>query len=159
MYQLLQIAWVFIKRSAEWKPLQFLAFVFVYRIFEKLKAFEPPTSTFTVSIHKITFAVFCFSSATECNCISQLVHHYCEIYMNFYVSFSYFAMDNRNFLVFYVIVHTAFKVHSSFFWASSGGRWRWRTDDEDGEKTASFSGIGFWLYSYCILGMFSVRVI
>ncbi|KAM3281116.1 putative protein isoform X1 [Capsicum chacoense] len=41
------IAWVFIKRSAEWKPLQFLAFVFVYRIFEKLKAFEPPTSTFT----------------------------------------------------------------------------------------------------------------
>ncbi|XP_055802188.1 protein CHLOROPLAST J-LIKE DOMAIN 1, chloroplastic isoform X2 [Solanum dulcamara] len=41
------IAWVFIKRSAEWKPLQFLAFVFVYRIFEKLKAFEPPTPTFT----------------------------------------------------------------------------------------------------------------
>ncbi|KAF5948157.1 hypothetical protein ACSBR2_027053 [Camellia fascicularis] len=41
-------AWVFIKRNAEWKPLQFLAFVFVYRIFEKLKAFEPPTSpTFT----------------------------------------------------------------------------------------------------------------
>ncbi|KAJ8562783.1 hypothetical protein K7X08_031235 [Anisodus acutangulus] len=28
-------------------PLQFLAFVFVYRIFEKLKAFEPPTPTFT----------------------------------------------------------------------------------------------------------------
>ncbi|CAN4106895.1 unnamed protein product [Withania somnifera] len=40
------IAWVFIKRNAEWKPLQFLAFAFVYRIFEKLKAFEPPTPTF-----------------------------------------------------------------------------------------------------------------
>ncbi|KAK6915345.1 Protein CHAPERONE-LIKE PROTEIN OF POR1-like [Dillenia turbinata] len=37
-------AWIFIKRYAEWKPLQFLAFVFVYRIFEKLKAFEPPVS-------------------------------------------------------------------------------------------------------------------
>ncbi|KAF3778492.1 hypothetical protein EJ110_NYTH32913 [Nymphaea thermarum] len=36
--------WVAIKRNAEWKPLQFLAFVFVYRIFEKLKAFEPPVS-------------------------------------------------------------------------------------------------------------------
>lgn len=41
------IAWVLIKRNAEWKPLQFLAFAFVYRIFEKLKAFEPPTTTFT----------------------------------------------------------------------------------------------------------------
>ncbi|XP_073127035.1 protein CHLOROPLAST J-LIKE DOMAIN 1, chloroplastic [Henckelia pumila] len=41
-------AWIFIKRSAEYKPLQFIAFVFVYRIFEKLKAFEPPSSpTFT----------------------------------------------------------------------------------------------------------------
>lgn len=46
----LQTAWIVIKRNAEWKPLQFLAFVFVYRIFEKLKAFEPPPSTtFTVS--------------------------------------------------------------------------------------------------------------
>ncbi|GMG99581.1 hypothetical protein Nepgr_001421 [Nepenthes gracilis] len=42
------IAWVLIKRNAEWKPLQFLCFVFVYRIFEKLKAFEPSVSpTFT----------------------------------------------------------------------------------------------------------------
>ncbi|KAK9291819.1 hypothetical protein L1049_019769 [Liquidambar formosana] len=41
-------AWIFIKRYAEWKPLQFLGFVFVYRIFEKLKAFEPSVSpTFT----------------------------------------------------------------------------------------------------------------
>ncbi|XP_038893848.1 uncharacterized protein LOC120082659 [Benincasa hispida] len=37
-------AWVLIKRSAEYKPLQFLAFAFVYRIFEKLKAFEPAVS-------------------------------------------------------------------------------------------------------------------
>ncbi|XP_057962553.1 protein CHLOROPLAST J-LIKE DOMAIN 1, chloroplastic isoform X2 [Malania oleifera] len=36
--------WVVIKRNAEWKPLQFLGFVFVYRIFEKLKAFEPSVS-------------------------------------------------------------------------------------------------------------------
>ncbi|XP_021738069.1 uncharacterized protein LOC110704568 [Chenopodium quinoa] len=42
------IAWIFIKQNAEWKPIQFLGFVFVYRIFEKLKAFEPPASpTFT----------------------------------------------------------------------------------------------------------------
>nr|XP_023873101.1 uncharacterized protein LOC111985675 [Quercus suber]POE85008.1 hypothetical protein CFP56_61331 [Quercus suber] len=37
-------AWIFIKRSAEYKPLQFLAFAFVYRIFEKLKSFEPSVS-------------------------------------------------------------------------------------------------------------------
>ncbi|KAK9160328.1 hypothetical protein Syun_006669 [Stephania yunnanensis] len=37
-------AWIIIKGSAEWKPLQFCAFVFVYRIFEKLKGFEPPVS-------------------------------------------------------------------------------------------------------------------
>ncbi|KAI4350097.1 hypothetical protein L6164_010618 [Bauhinia variegata] len=37
-------AWILIKRSAEYKPLQFLAFAFVYRIFEKLKAFEAPVS-------------------------------------------------------------------------------------------------------------------
>lgn len=46
----LQTAWIFFKRYAEYKPLQFLAFAFVYRIFEKLKALEPPSSpTFTVS--------------------------------------------------------------------------------------------------------------
>ncbi|OMO72088.1 hypothetical protein CCACVL1_17959 [Corchorus capsularis] len=39
-------AWIAIKCDAEYKPLQFLAFAFafVYRIFEKLKAFEPPVS-------------------------------------------------------------------------------------------------------------------
>lgn len=48
----LQTAWIVIKRNAEYKPLQFLAFAFVYRIFEKLKAFEPPVSpTFTVSFY------------------------------------------------------------------------------------------------------------
>ncbi|XP_039059243.1 uncharacterized protein LOC120202951 [Hibiscus syriacus] len=36
-------AWILIKRNAEYKPLQFLAFAFVYRFF-----FEPPVSpTFT----------------------------------------------------------------------------------------------------------------
>lgn len=46
----LQAAWIIIKRNAEYKPLQFLAFAFVYRIFEKLKAFEPPASpTYSVS--------------------------------------------------------------------------------------------------------------
>ncbi|CAI9273245.1 unnamed protein product [Lactuca saligna] len=39
------IAWIVVARSADWKPVQFLSFVFVYRIFEKLKAFEPPVST------------------------------------------------------------------------------------------------------------------
>ncbi|KAB1202530.1 hypothetical protein CJ030_MR8G028569 [Morella rubra] len=37
-------AWIIIKHNSEYKPLQFLAFAFVYRIFEKLKAFEPPAS-------------------------------------------------------------------------------------------------------------------
>jgi hypothetical protein len=46
----LQAVWIIIKRNAEYKPLQFLAFAFVYRIFEKLKAFEPPASpTYSVS--------------------------------------------------------------------------------------------------------------
>ena len=39
-----QTIWIFVKRNAEWKPLQFLAFIFFYRIFEKLKAFEPVTT-------------------------------------------------------------------------------------------------------------------
>ncbi|XP_071734706.1 protein CHLOROPLAST J-LIKE DOMAIN 1, chloroplastic [Rutidosis leptorrhynchoides] len=39
------IAWIVVARSAEWKPVQFLSFVFVYRIFEKLKAYEAPAST------------------------------------------------------------------------------------------------------------------
>ncbi|CAM8923454.1 unnamed protein product [Rhodiola kirilowii] len=38
------IAWILLKRTAEWKPLQFLTFAFVYRLFEKLKASEPSTS-------------------------------------------------------------------------------------------------------------------
>ncbi|WVY95488.1 hypothetical protein V8G54_034576, partial [Vigna mungo] len=37
-------AWILVKRSAEYKPLQFLAFAFVYRLFEKLKAFESPVT-------------------------------------------------------------------------------------------------------------------
>ncbi|KAL9381848.1 hypothetical protein Peur_024883 [Populus x canadensis] len=37
-------AWILIKHNAEYTPLQFLAFAFVYRIFEKLKTFEPPVS-------------------------------------------------------------------------------------------------------------------
>ncbi|KAM6577102.1 hypothetical protein CsatB_028939 [Cannabis sativa] len=36
--------WIFIKRNAEYKPLQFLGFAFVYRLFEKLKSFEPAVS-------------------------------------------------------------------------------------------------------------------
>ncbi|KAH1259486.1 hypothetical protein GmHk_03G008936 [Glycine max] len=37
-------AWILVKRSAEYKPLQFLAFAFVYRLFEKLKASESPVT-------------------------------------------------------------------------------------------------------------------
>ncbi|CAN1131960.1 Protein CHLOROPLAST J-LIKE DOMAIN 1, chloroplastic [Linum perenne] len=37
-------AWILIKRNAAYKPLQFLAFAFVYRLFEKLKATEPAVS-------------------------------------------------------------------------------------------------------------------
>ncbi|PIN10403.1 hypothetical protein CDL12_17004 [Handroanthus impetiginosus] len=41
-------AWILVQGNADYKPLQFLAFAFVYRIFEKLKASEPPASpTFT----------------------------------------------------------------------------------------------------------------
>lgn len=35
------VAWIVIKKNADYKPLQFLAFAFVYRIFEKLKSYEP----------------------------------------------------------------------------------------------------------------------
>ncbi|KAL5061173.1 hypothetical protein RYX36_032777 [Vicia faba] len=38
-------AWIVVTRSAEYKPLQFLAFAFVYRLFEKLKSFESPKSS------------------------------------------------------------------------------------------------------------------
>ncbi|CAI0464799.1 unnamed protein product, partial [Linum tenue] len=41
---LLQTAWILFKRSAEYKPLQFLTFAFVYRVFEKLKSYEPSVS-------------------------------------------------------------------------------------------------------------------
>ncbi|KAI3748461.1 hypothetical protein L6452_11536 [Arctium lappa] len=42
------IAWILVARNADWKPVQFLSFVFVYRVFEKLKTFEAPASiTFT----------------------------------------------------------------------------------------------------------------
>ncbi|KAL1350476.1 hypothetical protein AAHE18_06G027000 [Arachis hypogaea] len=37
-------AWILVRRSAEYKPLQFLAFAFVYRLFEKLKSFESPAN-------------------------------------------------------------------------------------------------------------------
>ncbi|KAF3573142.1 hypothetical protein F2Q69_00060499 [Brassica cretica] len=37
-------AWIAIQRSVEYKPLQFMSFVFVYIIFEKLKSFEAPSS-------------------------------------------------------------------------------------------------------------------
>lgn len=64
-YCFLQTAWVFIKRSAEYKPLQFLAFVFVYRMFEKLKAFEPAVSpSFTVRQEKTLFFLFLFPNIT-----------------------------------------------------------------------------------------------
>lgn len=42
------IVWILIKQAAEYKPLQFLSFAFVYRLFEKLKSLEPPvTPTYT----------------------------------------------------------------------------------------------------------------
>ncbi|KAM5561688.1 hypothetical protein ABKV19_022340 [Rosa sericea] len=42
------VAWLVIVRNADYKPLQFLSFAFVYRIFEKLKTFEKPvTPTYT----------------------------------------------------------------------------------------------------------------
>lgn len=37
--------WIWIQQHADWKPLQFVAFAFVYRIFEKLKASEPASSS------------------------------------------------------------------------------------------------------------------
>ncbi|GFZ05970.1 hypothetical protein Acr_18g0001400 [Actinidia rufa] len=44
-------AWILIKQNADWQPLQYLTLVFVYRVFEKLKSAEPPTSpTFTVEL-------------------------------------------------------------------------------------------------------------
>ncbi|GKD45935.1 chloroplast J-like domain protein 1, partial [Tanacetum coccineum] len=38
------IGWIVVARSADWNPVQFLSFAFVYRIFEKLKEFGPRVS-------------------------------------------------------------------------------------------------------------------
>lgn len=55
----LQSAWIAIKRNVEYKPLQFMSFVFVYRIFEKLKSFEAPSSPiYNVSFEKIKSLMF-----------------------------------------------------------------------------------------------------
>lgn len=46
----LQVFWSLIKRNAEYKPMEFLCFAFVYRIYEKLRQFEPAVKPkFTVS--------------------------------------------------------------------------------------------------------------
>uniref|UniRef100_A0A9I9DMZ8 Uncharacterized protein n=1 Tax=Cucumis melo TaxID=3656 RepID=A0A9I9DMZ8_CUCME len=54
-------AWVLIKRAAEYKPLQFLAFVFVYRIFEKLKTQDLQNLIFFNSFFVVISIIFCFS--------------------------------------------------------------------------------------------------
>ncbi|GJX34506.1 uncharacterized mitochondrial protein-like protein, partial [Tanacetum coccineum] len=38
------IGWIVVERSTDWKHVQFVSFAFVYRIFAKLKAFEPRVS-------------------------------------------------------------------------------------------------------------------
>ncbi|KAH8491159.1 hypothetical protein H0E87_023340 [Populus deltoides] len=75
-------AWILIKRSAEYKPLQFLAFAFVYRIFEKLKAFEPPVSqTYTVSeIYNSSILLSCGTLDVEAlsiilTCLNKFFQH------------------------------------------------------------------------------------
>ena len=61
----MQIAWIFIQREADWKPIQFLAFAFVYRIFEKLKASEPSaSSSFSVSESEAFTAFFSVFTST-----------------------------------------------------------------------------------------------
>ncbi|GKA64534.1 chloroplast J-like domain protein 1, partial [Tanacetum coccineum] len=42
------IGWIVVARSADWNPVQFLSFAFVYRIFEKLKAFGPRVSAIII---------------------------------------------------------------------------------------------------------------
>ncbi|KAL2650978.1 hypothetical protein R1flu_019106 [Riccia fluitans] len=39
--------WIIVTQVAEWKPLQFLMFGYVFRIFLKLKEYEPPTSVWS----------------------------------------------------------------------------------------------------------------
>ncbi|KAL3700658.1 hypothetical protein R1sor_018680 [Riccia sorocarpa] len=39
--------WITVTQVAEWKPLQFLMFGYVFRIFLKLKEYEPPTSVWS----------------------------------------------------------------------------------------------------------------
>lgn len=67
----LQSAWIAIKRNVEYKPLQFMSFAFVYRIFEKLKSFEAPSSpVYNVSI-EICFEVLYFNVCTPGSSSSQ----------------------------------------------------------------------------------------
>ncbi|GJR73652.1 chloroplast J-like domain protein 1 [Tanacetum coccineum] len=42
------IGWIVVACSDDWKPVQFLSFAFIYRIFEKLKPFEPRESSIFV---------------------------------------------------------------------------------------------------------------
>ncbi|KAG9146610.1 hypothetical protein Leryth_014631, partial [Lithospermum erythrorhizon] len=70
--------WVFVKRNAEYKPLQFLGFVFMYRIFEKLKATEPYVApSFNVSFSEYFSCSVCFDGIL--NETYLLVHHMSEL--------------------------------------------------------------------------------
>lgn len=57
----LQSAWIAIQRSVEYKPLQFMSFVFMYIIFEKLKSFEALSSP-TLTWVLIKFDALCLVS-------------------------------------------------------------------------------------------------
>ncbi|GJT21596.1 SPX domain-containing membrane protein-like protein [Tanacetum coccineum] len=49
-----ETGWIIVARSADWKPVQFLSFEFVYRIFKKAKAFEPRVSAIFIVSNFIT---------------------------------------------------------------------------------------------------------
>jgi hypothetical protein len=78
VYYFLQTAWIVVTRSADYKPLQFLAFAFVYRLFEKLKSFESPkSSTINVSFifYDSKFNKILKSSIFElCSIINRIVY-------------------------------------------------------------------------------------
>lgn len=67
-----QTMWVFIQRYSEWKPLQFLAFIFFYRIFEKLKAFEPAISTTLTVGETCSNTCYFFQTRMNPSCIGTM---------------------------------------------------------------------------------------
>lgn len=134
-YCFVQTAWALLSGGAEYKPLQFLAFAFVYRIFEKLKASEPAVSpSFTVcwEARKNTYfflSIFCFQYRIQ------------RIW-----SMQHFAV---------IVVPIFVCTHIWYFILTAGRWWRFRTRYTDGKADTTISCSSVWMYCCFLFGISS----